>query len=386
MSLALSSRMDCVDQSDIRRMTLECTRLGGINLAQGVCDTEVPAMVRQAAQEAIDSGFNTYTRYDGLDELRKAIALKQERFTGLAFDPHGEIIVSAGATGAFYSACLALLNPGDECILFEPFYGYHVSTLKAVQAVPVLVRTSPPNWSFSYEDLARVRTARTKAIMVNTPSNPSGKVFRRSELEVLARFAEENDLLVFSDEIYEHFIFDGLSHLSPAAIPGLRERSILISGVSKTFSVTGWRIGYCLCNSKWAEAIGYFNDLVYVCAPAPLQLGVARGLLDLTEDYYSGLSRDFTAKREKICSALQAAGLTPQVPSGAYYVLADLSILPGSTSRERAMELLGRTGVACVPGTAFYGDDAGEAFGRFSFAKRDDVLDEACERIRGLNR
>ena len=385
MALTLSTRMDCVDQSDIRRMTLECARIGGINLAQGVCDTEVPAVIRRAAQEAIDSGYNTYTRYDGLEELRKAIAAKQERSTGLAFDPHGEVIVSAGATGAFYSACLALLSPGDECILFEPFYGYHVSTLKAIQAVPVFVRTSPPDWSFSWDDLDRACTGRTKAVMVNTPSNPSGKVFRREELEMLGRFAEEHDLLVFSDEIYEHFVFDGLRHTSPATIPGLRERSILISGVSKTFSVTGWRIGYCLCSAKWAEAIGYFNDLVYVCAPAPLQMGVALGLLSLTDDYYAGLRENFNAKREKICSALQVAGLKPHVPEGAYYVLADLSRLRGSSSRERAMDLLRRTGIACVPGAAFYGDDSGELFGRFSFAKRDEVLDEACERIRRLS-
>ncbi len=385
MALTLSTRMDCVDQSDIRRMTLECARIGGINLAQGVCDTEVPAVIRRAAQEAIDSGYNTYTRYDGLEELRKAIAAKQERFTGLAFDPDAEVIVSAGATGAFYSACLALLSPGDECILFEPYYGYHVSTLKAIQAVPVFVRTSPPDWSFSRDDLDRACTPRTKAVMVNTPSNPSGKVFRREELEMLGRFAEEHDLLVFSDEIYEHFVFDGLRHTSPATIPGLRERSILISGVSKTFSVTGWRIGYCLCSAKWAEAIGYFNDLVYVCAPAPLQMGVAAGLLGLMDDYYTGLRKDFSAKREKICSALQVAGLKPHIPEGAYYVLADLSRLTGRSSRERAMDLLRRTGIACVPGAAFYGDDTGELFGRFSFAKREDVLDEACERIRRLS-
>jgi aminotransferase len=386
MSLSLSSRIECVAQSEIRRMTLECARVEGINLAQGVCDTEVPAVVRQAAQQAIDSGFNTYTRYDGLWELRSAIAAKQERFTGLPVDPQREVVVSAGATGAFYCACMALLNPGDEVILFEPYYGYHVSTLKALQAVPVYVRTFPTDWSFTYQDLARVSTGRTRGIMVNTPSNPSGKVFTRAELEVIARFAAENDLFVFSDEIYEHFVYDGLRHSSPATIPGMAERSITISGVSKTFSVTGWRIGYCICDAKWAEAIGHFNDLVYVCAPAPLQMGVARGLMDLTEDYYRGLLNDYTGKRDRICSALRKAGLTPHVPRGAYYVLADLSILQGANSKERAMDLLRRTGVACVPGGAFYQGDAGEALGRFCFAKKDEVLDEACERIEQLKR
>jgi aminotransferase len=385
MALALSGRIDCVAQSEIRRMTLECTRLGGINLAQGVCDTEVPAVIREAAKGAIDAGWNTYTRYDGLEELRRAIAIKHERFTGLPVDPQGEVVVSAGATGAFYSACLALLNPGDECILFEPYYGYHVSTLKALQAVPVLVRTSPPDWSFFHQDLSRVTTPRTRAILINTPSNPSGKVFDRSELEIVARFAQEHDLFVFTDEIYEHFVFDGLRHVSPATVPGMKERTITISGVSKTFSVTGWRIGYCICGARWAEAIGYFNDLVYVCAPAPLQMGIARGLLELAEDYYTGLLRDFSAKRARICSALHKAGLTPHVPRGAYYVLADLRALDGRTGKERAMDLLRRTGVACVPGEAFYGGGAGEDLGRFSFAKRDEILDEACRRIERLN-
>jgi len=386
MSLSLSARIECVVQSEIRRMTLECARVGGINLAQGVCDTEVPALVRQAAQRAIDGGFNTYTRYDGLVDLRNAIAAKHERFTGLPVDPQREVVVSAGATGAFYCACMALLNPGDEVILFEPYYGYHVSTLKALQAVPVYVRTRPPDWSFTFQELARVSTARTRGIMVNTPSNPSGKVFTRAELEVIARFAAENDLFVFSDEIYEHFVYDGLKHISPATIPGMAERSITISGASKTFSVTGWRIGYSICDAKWAEAIGYFNDLIYVCAPAPLQMGVARGLMDLTEDYYTGLLNDYTGKRDKICSALRKAGLTPHVPQGAYYVLADLSILRGTSSKERAMDLLRRTGVACVPGGAFYQDDAGESLGRFCFAKRDESLDEACSKIEQMNR
>lgn len=367
-------------------MTLECTRIGGINLAQGVCDTEVPSLVQSAAQAAIADGFNTYTRYDGLEELRRAIAVKQERFTGLKVDPQREVIVSAGATGAFYCACLALLNPGDEVILFEPYYGYHVSTLNAVQAVPVTVKTIPPDWSFTDEDLVCARTSRTRGIMINTPSNPSGKIFSRAELEMIGRFASENDLFVFSDEIYEHFVYDGLQHVSPATTPGISERAITISGVSKTFSVTGWRIGYCICRERWAEAIGYFNDLIYVCAPAPLQMGVARGLRDLPEDYYTRLRCDYTVKRDKICSALRKAGLTPHIPHGSYYVLADLSILKGRDSGERARDLLQRTGVACVPGRAFYRDGAGEVLGRFCFAKKEKDLDEACARLERLKR
>jgi aminotransferase len=385
MPLQLSKRHEWVLQSEIRNMSIECDRMGGINLSQGVCDTEVPVVVRRAAQEAMDRGINTYTRYDGLDELREAIAAKQERFTGMKVDAAGsEVVVSAGATGALYCACLSLLDPGDEVILFEPYYGYHVSTLVATQAVPVYVRTLPPNWEFSREDLERVRTERTRAIMVNTPSNPSGKVFGREELVVVAGFAAEHDLFVFTDEIYEHFVYDGREHVAPATLPGMKERTITISGLSKTFSITGWRIGYCICDARWAQTIGYFNDLVYVCAPAPLQAGVATGLMSLGRDYYDGLARDYLNKRDKICGALAGAGLEPFVPQGAYYVLADISRLPGQSSKERAMALLRQTGVASVPGEAFYNDDAGEALARFCFAKEDSVLDEACRRFERL--
>ena len=381
MSLQLSSRHEWVMQSEIRNMSIECDRVGGINLSQGVCDTEVPFDVRRGAQEAIDQGVNTYTRYDGLPELREAIAAKQHRFTGLAVDPESEIIVSAGATGAMYCACLALLNPGDEVIVFEPFYGYHISTLVATGAVPVYVPMEPPDWTFSYEALERARTPRTRAIIINTPANPTGKVFNRAELEVVARFADIFDLFVFTDEIYEHFLYDGSRHIAPATIPGMTRRTITISGLSKTYSITGWRIGYCICDSRWAKVIGYFNDLIYVCAPAPLQMGAAKGLNALGRDYYDGLSRMYKAKRDRICEALTNAGMNPYIPGGAYYVLADISRLPGENSKQRAMSLLDKTGVACVPGMAFYHDAGGEALARFCFAKEDGILDEACRRI-----
>jgi aminotransferase len=384
MSLILSKRHEWVLQSEIRNMSIECDRIGGINLSQGVCDTEVPLDVRRGAQQAIEEGFNTYTRYDGLDELRDAIAAKQEHFTGMKVNRDREIIVSAGATGALYCTCLALLDPGDEVIVFEPFYGYHISTLIATQSVPVYVRMKAPNWSFTREDLEKVRTRRTRAIIINTPANPSGKVFTRAELEVIARFASKYDIFVFTDEIYEHFLYDGSSHIAPATLPGMTERTITISGLSKTFSITGWRIGYCICDARWSSAIGYFNDLIYVCAPAPLQAGVARGLNSLGRKYYADLSLMYACKRDKICQALVAAGFNPYIPKGAYYVLADISRLPGSSSKERAMYLLHATGVACVPGTAFFHDDGGEHLARFCFAKEDSILEEACTRIESL--
>jgi aminotransferase len=385
MSLRPSRRAERITQAEIRVMTLECERVGGINLAQGVCDTETPIPVRRGAQTAIEEGVNSYTRFDGLAELRQAIARKLRATSGISADPENEITVSAGSTGSFYCACLALLDPGDEVILFEPFYGYHLNTIEAVGAVAGFVRTHPPDWSFDPRDLERAITPRTRGIMVNTPSNPSGKVYMRAELELIAQAAERHDLVVFTDEIYEHFLYEGRAHLAPAAVPALMDRTITISGFSKTYSITGWRIGYSVAPRRFAEIIGHMNDLVYVCAPAPLQLGVARGLAELGADYYEALTVEYTAKRERICHALAGAGLTPHVPQGAYYVLADTSRLPGATSKERAMHLLNRTGVASVPGEAFYHDSAGHTLARFCFAKHDDELDEACRRLARLD-
>lgn len=382
--LRLSARAGDILQSEIRNMSIECERVGGINLSQGVCDTPVPVEVQQGAFEGVTEGFNTYTRYDGLDELRQAIAVKMRAYNGLAVDASSEIVVSAGATGAFYCACLALLDPGDEVILFEPYYGYHVNTLLAADVVPRFVAMDPPDWTFSIDELERAMTPRTRAILVNTPGNPSGKVFTSLELQQIAEFAIRHDLFVFTDEIYEYFLYDGREHVTPAAIPGLADRTVSISGFSKTFSITGWRIGYAIAAARWAETIGYYNDLVYVCAPAPLQIGVARGLARLGPDYYQALQTDYTAKRDQFCSALQAAGLTPYIPQGAYYVLADASALPGRSSKERAMYLLQKARVAAVPGAAFFTGDRGETLLRFCFAKSAVDLDEACARLEAL--
>lgn len=382
--LRLSARAAAILQSEIRNMSIECERVGGINLSQGVCDTPVPIDVQQGAFEGIQEGFNIYTRYDGLDELRQAIALKMRNYNGLSVDPASEVIVSAGATGALYCACLALLDPGDEVILFEPYYGYHVNTLLSVGAVATSVPMQPPDWTFSMDDLERAVTPRTRGILVNTPGNPSGKVFTRAELQRVAEFASGHDLFVFTDEIYEYFLYDNREHVTPATIPGLAERTISISGFSKTFSITGWRVGYAVASARWAETIGYYNDLVYVCAPAPLQIGVARGLNRLGSPYYDGLRAEYVAKRDQICAALQSVGLTPYVPQGAYYVLADVSSLPGRNSKERAMYLLEKTGVASVPGDAFFQGDRGAGLVRFCYAKSDRDLDEACNRLERL--
>ncbi len=385
MTLSLSQRSARIEQAEIRAMSIECEKVGGINLAQGVCDTQVPEIVRRQAYEGIELGFNSYTRFDGLAELRLAIAEKLQRCNGIHADPETQIIVSAGSTGALYCACLALLDPGDEVILFEPYYGYHVNTFLAVEAVPRYVRMTPPGWEFSLADLEKLATPRTKAILINTPANPSGKVFSRPELECIAEFAGRRELFLFTDEIYEHFLYDGRAHVSPGALAGLAGRTITISGFSKTLSITGWRIGYAVAAEKWARRIGHMNDLIYVCAPSPLQYGVAKGLAQLSDSFYRDLSLEYAAKRDRLCAVLARIGLPPHVPQGAYYVLADVSSLPGKNSKERAMFVLRRTGVATVPGEAFFHNGDGHDLVRLCFAKSEQDIERACHRLETLS-
>lgn len=383
MSLSVSRRSGRIEQAEIRAMSIECEKLGGVNLAQGLCDTPIAAFLQDAGKAGIAHGFNSYTRYDGLAMLRNAIAQNAARFN-VSADPETDIVVSAGSTGAFYCACLALLDPGDEVIVFEPYYGYHINTLVAAEAVPTYVRLSRPDWTFTGADLERVVTPRTKALVVNTPANPSGKVFSLSELHVVAEFAIRHNLFVITDEIYQYFVYDGYQHISPASISEIADRTITISGLSKTFSITGWRIGYSISSAKWAQRIGYMNDLIYVCAPAPLQYGVAVGLQGLDGEFIKQMICEYGQKRLALCKALAGIGLTPSIPQGSYYVLADISRLPGSTGKERAMFLLRETGVACVPGEAFYREGAGDNIARFCFAKTGDELTEACDRLRSL--
>lgn len=377
----LSRRVRNIVQSDIRTMSVECEKLGGINLAQGICDTEVPPPVRRAAKEAIDAGKNQYTRLDGIAPLRRAIAQKLQRYNHITADPESEIVVSAGSTGALYSAALATIDRGDEVILFEPYYGYHVNTILALEASPVLLRLHAPDWSFTREQLEAAVTERTRAIIINTPANPSGKVFTRQELEWVGEVARAHDLVIITDEIYEYFLYDGRQHISPASLPGFRDRTITVSGFSKSFSITGWRVGYAVCRADWAATIGTLSDLVYICAPSPLQSGCLAGLEQLTDEFYVDLNAQYAHKRDLICGALADAGLTPSIPQGGYYVLADTTSLPGNTSKEKAMHLLRQTGVAAVPGDSFYMGDGGKNFLRFCYAKTDTALEDACRRL-----
>jgi aminotransferase len=382
--LGLSDIASRIVQSTIRTMSVECDRVGGINLAQGVCDTEVPAAVRHGAEAAIEAGFNQYTRLDGIARLRNAIAQKLARQNGISADPDSEILVTSGATGGLDAACRALLNPGDEVILFEPYYGYHYATLVGQHCRPVLVSLDPPDYTLILDRVADAITPKTRGILINTPANPSGKVFSHEELLRILDIATAHDLFVFTDEIYEHFVYDGQQHISPATLPGAAERTITISGFSKTFSITGWRVGFLYASARWIPAISYFHDLAYVCAPSAFQHGVAAGLEELPDSFYSDLVRDYQKKREMICDALRAAGLEPSVPAGSYYVLADAANVPGENSIEKAMNLLHITGVASVPGQAFFQAGRGDHLLRFCYAKTDRDLEEACQRLSRL--
>jgi aminotransferase len=383
--LALSSLAPETFQSEIRAMTAACDRMGGINLAQGVCDTPVPTLVAEAAIEAIRSGQNIYTRCDGTDRLREAIAAKQLREYGLHYDPEREVVATSGATAGLHVAIMALLNEGDEVILFEPFYGYHFNTLKSQRMNPVLVGLAEPDWQLDVDALRKAVTPRTRAILLNTPANPSGKIFTLPEMQAVADLAIEHDLFLITDEIYEYFVYDGAHHICAATLPGMRERTIVVSGFSKTYSVTGWRVGYAVGDAKWMPALSHFHDLTYVCAPAPFQVGVAAGLEQLPPGYYAQLAAEYQAKRGRMASALEAAGMEPSIPPGAYYILAKATRLPGKTAAEKARNLMAATGVASVAGTAFFRPGGrGEDLLRFCFAKQDAELEEACERLRKL--
>ena len=371
-------------QSEIRNMSIECEKVGGVNLSQGFSDTDLHPVIEKAAQNAIACGHNHYTRYDGILELREAICEKLARDNNMSADPEKNIIVTSGATAALFCVLFALCKPKDEVIVFEPYYGYHLNTLFALNLMPKYLRLDPPEWRIHLAKMEKLVTSRTKAVIINTPTNPSGKVFSKVELRQLCECAKKHGLYIITDEIYEYFLYDGSVHVSPGSFREYADHIISISGYSKTFSITGWRIGYLVCPAHLQQTIGFVHDLMYVCAPAPLQTGVVAGINRLKPDFYASLAQSYQRKRDLLCGALDDAGLKPIVPKGAYYVLADISSIEGLTSKQRAMRLLRETGIAAVPGQAFYHDKAGERLARFCFAKRDEVLEKAAKALKRI--
>jgi aminotransferase len=382
--MRLGARLASLVISDIRSMSRACEAVpGGINLGQGICDLPTPPPVAAAARQAIADNRVIYTLPEGIAPLRAAVREKIGRHYGLDYDPATEIVVTSGATGGFAAACLGLFDPGDEIVLFEPYYGYHLNTVLTLGLTPVLFPTRPPGWSVDFDALERAITPRTRGVVVCTPSNPNGKVWSAAELDLLAALLDRHDLIAVTDEIYEHILFDGERHVPLATRGGARARTVTLSGLSKTFAITGWRVGYLTAPPEAARRITVAHDLLYICAPTPLQHGVLGGL-GMPGSYYSDLSASYAKKRDILCTALADAGLTPYVPRGAYYVLADIRRLGAESAKEAAMLLLERAKIASVPGTSFYTDPVGETLTRFCFAKEDDVLEEAARRLRAL--
>ena len=382
MKPRFARRIDGLVQSDIRRMSVECTRAGGINLGQGICDQPVETPIKEAAIRAIRDDHSIYTRLDGIDELRRRIAAKMRDFNGIACEAEGEIVVTVGSTGGFVAACMALVDPGDEVVTFSPFYSYHVNILKACGAVIRFVDLRPPDWSFDEEALRRACGPKTRMIVLNTPANPSGKVFTREELRLVADLCLKHDALALTDEIYEYILYDGRRHLSLATLDGMADRTITLSGFSKTYAMTGWRLGYVVARRAIADKIALLNDLFSICAPSPLQDGVVAAF-DLPPSYYTKMQADYAVKRDLTAAACRDAGMEPFVPQGSYYMLADVSRLGFSDDQEAARELLARGGVAVVPGSSFYADPAdGRQQVRVCYAKKMPDLEEACGRLR----
>ncbi|MFT7677163.1 MAG: aminotransferase [Planctomycetota bacterium] len=383
MPLDRSQRLAGFVQSDIRAMTRECERVGGINLGQGICDLPTPPAVAKAAIAAIEGGRSIYSYPEGIVELREKVALKLARQNGIVVDPATQILISAGSAGAFTAVLHGLLDPGDGLLLMEPYYGYHKGAARIAGIEPQTLTLEMPGFRLTESALRSSIRANTKAIVVCTPGNPSGRMFDREELLMLARVAEEHDLLVITDEIYEEIRYDDRVHLCPASLPELADRCVTIMGLSKTFSITGWRLGYAVASPERLRSMTLVHDLFYICAPTPLQYGVCAGF-DEPPAFFESMRADYAKKRELLCSTLERVGLSPNWPEGAYYVLADCRKLGQSSSKEAALELLRRTGVASIPGSAFYEGDGGEHLLRFCFAKQDSELEAAVERLANL--
>lgn len=377
--------------SDIREWTKLIQDKGGINLAQGICHVEPSpekiAAIRgacRAMETGIqEPGWNTYSHYTGVSLLRRQLATKAREFNHIPAEEKN-VIITDGASGAFTCALLALVQPGigNEVIVFQPFYTYHTSLLKFLGMTPKSVTLHPPHWSFTREDLEAAWSPRTKAIVLNTPANPSGKVFSESEIKLIAEFCIKHDLWAITDEVYEFMVYDDLHHLSLASLDGMWERTVTMQSFSKPLSLTGWRVGSVIAQEDTLKFLGFGNEYAYVCSPTPLQHGVTDGFNDWRKFLPQGLI--YQRKRDILCDALEAAGFPHHRPGGSIYVLADISRLNCIDDVQANHMLIDTIGVGGVPAHGFYDDDSGQQQIRFCFAVGDDLLNEASRRLRSL--
>jgi aspartate/methionine/tyrosine aminotransferase len=386
--MPISRRVQGFTESVIREMTRVVAQHGGVNLAQGMPNFPPPRAVVDAAHRALEGDFHQYAITWGTPGLRQAIADKYRRFYGLAIDPEQHVTVCCGSTETMLATLLAVLNPGDEVIVFEPFYENYGPGCIISGAVPIWVPLEPPDFSFDPERLARAVTPRTKAIIFNSPNNPSGKVFSRADLDAIADLCRRHDLLAITDEIYEHIVYDGLGHTPIATLPGMAERTITISGISKSYSVTGWRIGWSIAPPDISVGIRRAHDFITVGAPHPLQ-EAAITALTLPDAYYVDLRQAYQARRDLLFGYVERAGFVAWKPRGAYYILTDAAHFIKALGLEDdtafAMWLIKEVGVATVPGSSFYAHpELGRTKIRFCFPKTDDMLTEAGERLQKL--
>jgi len=381
----LASRVQHFSESVIRETSRIAQRYGAINLGQGMPDFDPPEEVKEAACKAIRDGFNQYAVTWGIASLRQAIATKMRAFNGLGWaDADAHVTVCCGATECMMATMLALVDPGDEVVIFQPFYENYGPDAKLTGATPKWVPLCAPDWSFDPNELRAAFSARTKAVIINTPNNPTGKVFTRDELEVIAALCREFDAIAISDEIYEYVNFTDRPHVSIASLPGMADRAVTISGLSKTFSATGWRLGYCVAPEALTAGIRKAHDFLTVGAPHPLQVAGAAALA-LPHSYFDALRGHYRHRRDLFVPYLERAGFGVRPPDGAYYVMADFSALSELDDVSFVRRMIETVGVAGVPGSSFYDPkDRGRYLVRFMFAKKDETLHAAGERLRGL--
>jgi len=382
----LSDKVSHFTESVIREMTRQAMLHGAVNLAQGFPDFSAPAEIKKAAQEAVAADVNQYAITWGAKSLRNAIARQMGIWQGITVDPEKEITVCCGSTEAMISTLLAVCNAGDEVVIFEPFYENYGPDSVLSGAKPKFVKLRPPKddvgeWTFDEKELRRAFDKHTKAIILNTPNNPTGKVFTRTELELIRDLCVEFDVLAITDEIYEHILYDGTEHVSMVSLDGMRDRTVTINGMSKTYSVTGWRVGWAVAPEKITNAIRKVHDFLTVGAPAPLQEAGAAAL-SLPEAYYMKLAEGYRVRRDHLMPALTMAGFKCFRPRGAYYVMTDISGFGATDDVSFARTLVSTVGVAAVPGSSFYHEpSAGRERVRFHFARRRETLEAAVERL-----